>query len=120
LILSKGGHEGRTAAPAEARHCLNTFFDQLLDGLIGIEAQSCENRMGDIATLGAWAECSALASALFGVLARIEIDGNFVDLAREPEGHVIPILDQRDAGAGVLADVEVLIFRKRDRGGVLD
>src|SRR5262249_62038780 len=46
-------------------------------------------------------------------------EGQPVDLAGELERNVVAILDQRDPGARILADVESFVLRERDRGGVL-
>ena len=52
------------------------------------------------------------------VLLRFELEGQLVDLAGELERNIVAILQQRDPGAGVLADVEGFVLRERDRGGV--
>ena len=41
------------------------------------------------------------------VLLRFEFEGQLVDLAGELERNIVAIFQQRNAGAGVLADVEV-------------
>lgn len=40
------------------------------------------------------------------------------NLAGELERNIVAILQQRDAGARVLADVEGFVLREHDRGGV--
>src|SRR6185295_15912365 len=50
---------------------------------------------------------------------RFEVEGQLVDLARELEGHIVAIFDERQRGACVLADIEAFILRERDGGGVL-
>src|SRR5262245_19375502 len=49
---------------------------------------------------------------------RLEFERQPVYLAGELEGGVIAILQQRDAGARVLADIEGFVLRERDWGGV--
>src|SRR5512144_2562074 len=49
---------------------------------------------------------------------RFELEGQLVDLAGELERNIVAILQHRDTGARVLADVEGFVFRERDRGGV--
>ena len=44
----------------------------------------------------------------------LQFERQFVDLARELERGIVAILQERDAGAGVLADIEGLILRERD------
>src|SRR4029434_535079 len=59
-----------------------------------------------------------LLAIRFRVLLRFEVEGQFVDLAGELERNIVAILDERQRGASVLADVEGFVFRERDRGGV--
>jgi hypothetical protein len=59
-----------------------------------------------------------LLAIRFRDLLRFEFEGQLVDLAGELERHIVAILDERQRGAGVLADVEGFVFRERDRGGV--
>ena len=54
-----------------------------------------------------------------GRLLRLEVEGQLVDLAGELERNIVAVFHHRDAGAGVLADVEGFVLRERDRGGVL-
>ena len=46
-----------------------------------------------------------------------ELDGKFLQIAREPKGHMIILADGR---AGVLADVERFIGGNAERDGSLD
>src|SRR5262249_52153425 len=50
---------------------------------------------------------------------RSELEGELVDRAGEFERRVIAIFDERDAGAGVLADVEGFILRECNGGAIL-
>src|SRR5882724_2642185 len=52
-------------------------------------------------------------------LGRSEVEGELVDLAGELERDIVAILQQRDAGTRVLADVEGFVLRERDRSSVL-
>ena len=52
------------------------------------------------------------------MLRLLEFEGQLIDLAGELERNVVAVLDHRDAGARVLADVEGFVLRERDRGGV--
>src|SRR5512136_1237191 len=47
-----------------------------------------------------------------------QLEGHLVDLAGELERNIVAILHHRDACARVLADVEGLVLRERDRDGV--
>src|SRR5687768_16782495 len=49
-----------------------------------------------------------------------ELERQLVDLARELERRIVAILEHRDTGAGVLADVEGLVLRERDRRAVFN
>src|SRR5258708_30777581 len=51
---------------------------------------------------------------------RSDVEGQLVDLAGELERRILAILDHRDAGAGVLPDVEGLVLRERDRRAVFN
>ena len=51
-------------------------------------------------------------------LLRSEVEGELVDRAGELERRIVAILHQREAGAGVTADVEGLVLGERDRGAV--
>src|SRR6266404_4629959 len=51
---------------------------------------------------------------------RSEVEGQLVDLTGELERRIVAILQHRDPGAGVLADVEGLVLRERDRRAVLN
>src|SRR5439155_26433983 len=55
---------------------------------------------------------------LFRVLSGAEVECQLVDLTGELKRTIVAILDHRDTGAGVAADVEVLVFRERDRDRV--
>src|SRR5829696_2932751 len=55
-----------------------------------------------------------------GLDLRFELERQLVDLAGEPERRVVAILQHRDPGAGVHADVEGLVLRERDRRTVFD
>src|SRR6478735_1389429 len=49
-----------------------------------------------------------------------EFERQLVDLPGELERRIVAILDHRHPGAGVLADVECFVLRKRDRRAVFD
>ena len=51
-------------------------------------------------------------------LLRFEVKGELVDRAGELERNIVAILQQRDAGARVLADVEGFVLRERDWGAM--
>src|SRR5229473_2963691 len=53
-----------------------------------------------------------------GLKLRFELERQLVDLAGELERRIVAILQHRDPGAGVLADVERLVLRERDRRAV--
>src|SRR5207249_10720426 len=59
-----------------------------------------------------------LLAILCGVLRRTQVEPQLVDLTGELERTIVAILDHRDPGSGVAADVEVLVFRERDRDRV--
>ena len=67
----------------------------------------------------AWQSVVALCLAPLPLAHRSELEGQLVDLAGELERRVVAVLQHRDAGARVLADVEGFVLRERDRGGVL-
>src|SRR6266481_1374066 len=55
-----------------------------------------------------------------GLKLRFELERQLVDLTGELERRIVAILQHRDPGAGVLADVEGLVLRERDRRAVLN
>src|SRR4029077_1355791 len=59
-----------------------------------------------------------LPAILRGVLRRTQVEPQLVDLTGELERTIVAILDHRDTGARVRANVEVLILRELDRGRV--
>src|SRR4029450_9814288 len=62
--------------------------------------------------------CAGRLMLCSGVLRRTKIIPKFEDLSGELERAVVAILDHRNTGAGVLTDIEVLVFREHDRGRV--
>src|SRR4029077_4431977 len=52
-------------------------------------------------------------------LPRVDVEGQFVDLAGELEWHIVAIVHERQRGTGVLSDIEGLVLREGDRSGVL-
>src|SRR5260221_5222445 len=50
----------------------------------------------------------------FGVLRRPEIEPDLGDLAGEFERHIVAVFNRRHPGAGVLADIEVLVLGEHD------
>src|SRR5262249_54688884 len=63
--------------------------------------------------------CDRSLALTYRCLLRFELEGQFIDLAGELERRIVAILNQRNPGSSVLADVEALILRECDRDGVL-